>query len=295
MIRSMTGFGAAEVQSDQWTVRAELRSVNHRDLQVSFRLPDAFYAKEVELQKLLEQHVRRGHVRLTLAAQVKEGRADVLVDSGQLEGYLRVLKDLAARQDVPARLEFAALLRLPGVLRDVTTDPELHEQLWPAALEAIRAALAGLIEMRTAEGANLAAHLREVSDAVEEGVARIERAAPEVTAAYRDRLKERVEKLLAGTSVPVAEDSLAREVAFFAERSDVSEEVARLRSHLAQFREALDSDEEAVGRRLEFIGQEMLREANTMAAKLPAGDQIRDAMELKGQIDRVREQVRNVE
>ena len=120
-------------------------------------------------------------------------------------------------------------------------------------------------------------------------------AAPDVTAAYRDRLNERIEKLLAGTGVAVSEDSLAREVAFFAERADVSEEVARLRSHLAQFREALESDEEAVGRRLEFLGQEMLREANTMAAKLPAGDQIRDAMALKGLIDRVREQVRNVE
>ena len=120
-------------------------------------------------------------------------------------------------------------------------------------------------------------------------------AVPDVTAAYRDRLTERIETLLDGTGVAAGEEALAREVAYFAERADVSEEVARLRSHVAQFRDALDSDEEAVGRRLEFLGQEMLREANTMAAKLPAGDQIRDAMDLKGLIDRVREQVRNVE
>jgi len=295
MIKSMTGFGAAEVQLDQWTVQVELRSVNHRDMQVSFRLPDAFSLKEVELQKLVERHLNRGHVRLVLNARLKSGHTEVLVDAEQIEGYLHVLQGLAARQDVPAHLDLASLLRLPGVLRDVTTDEELRAQLWPAALDAAGAALEALVAMREAEGANLARQLLELCEAVRECVARIEAATADVTAAYRDRLEERVAKLLAGTGVPVNDDSLAREVAFFAERSDVSEEVARLRSHLDQFREALDGQEEAVGRRMEFLGQEMLREANTLAAKLPAGEQIRDAMELKGLVDRIREQVRNVE
>ena len=295
MIRSMTGFGAAEVQLDQWTVQVELRSVNHRDMQVSFRLPDAFSLKEVELQKLVERHLHRGHIRFVLNARLKSGQTEVLVDAEQIEGYLHVLKGLAARQDVPAHLDLASLLRLPGVLRDVTTDEELRAQLWPSALEAAGAALEALVEMREAEGANLARQLRELCEAISECVAGIEAATADVTAAYRDRLEERVAKLLAGTGVPVNDDSLAREVAFFAERSDVSEEVARLRSHLDQFREALDGDEGAVGRRMEFLGQEMLREANTLAAKLPAGEQIRDAMELKGLVDRIREQVRNVE
>jgi len=295
MIKSMTGFGAAEVQLDQWTVQVELRSVNHRDMQVSFRLPDAFSLKEVELQKLVERHLNRGHVRLVLNARLKSGHTEVLVDAEQIEGYLHVLQGLAARQDVPAHLDLASLLRLPGVLRDVTTDEELRAQLWPAALDAAGAALEALVAMREAEGANLARQLLELCEAVRKCVARIEAATADVTAAYRDRLEERVAKLLAGTGVPVNDDSLAREVAFFAERSDVSEEVARLRSHLDQFREALDGQEEAVGRRMEFLGQEMLREANTLAAKLPAGEQIRDAMELKGLVDRIREQVRNVE
>ena len=295
MIRSMTGFGAAEVQAGQWTVRAELRSVNHRDLQVSFRVPDAFGAKEIELQRLIEARARRGHVRLAVSVQVKADQTDVLVDTAQIEGYVRVLKALAERGGVPVQIDLAGLLRLPGVLRDVTTDGELRGRLWPSVLESVEAALAAMVSMRETEGANLAVQLHEVCAAVEAAVARIEVAVPDVTAAYRDRLTERIETLLDGTGVAAGEEALAREVAYFAERADVSEEVARLRSHVAQFRDALDSDEEAVGRRLEFLGQEMLREANTMAAKLPAGDQIRDAMDLKGLIDRVREQVRNVE
>ncbi|MCK4374902.1 MAG: DUF1732 domain-containing protein, partial [Candidatus Brocadiae bacterium] len=125
-------------------------------------------------------------------------------------------------------------------------------------------------------------------DAVQQG-----RAALMVT--YRDRLRERVERLLEGTEVPVNEDSLAREVAFFADRSDVSEEIERLRSHLAQLREALESEDAPVGRKIEFLGQEMLREANTMAAKVPAGAQVRQVLELKSEIERLREQARNVE
>jgi uncharacterized protein (TIGR00255 family) len=149
--------------------------------------------------------------------------------------------------------------------------------------------------MRRAEGANLWRELHEVCASVGKLVDSIEREQAGLVAAYRDRLKERVDRLLAGTDVQVNEESLAREVALYADRSDVSEEIARLRSHLEQFREALDGNETPVGRRMEFLGQEMLREASTMAAKIPAGAQVRQVLDLKNEIERLREQVRNVE
>ena len=295
MIRSMTGFGAAEARHDHWMVRVELRSVNHRDLQVSFRLPEAFHLRELELQRVVEAQVRRGHVRLVLSAQLDSGRTEVLVDTEHLRGYLLALKDLAGIEQTPVHVDLASLLRLPGALKDVTTDTSLREELWPVVKQVARDALAEMVGMRQTEGANLAGQLGQLCDDVESRLAGVEGCSGQLIAAYRDRLKERIEKLLAGTGVAVSEDSLAREVAFFAERSDVSEEVARLHSHLAQFREALDGDEEAVGRRMEFLGQEMLREANTMAAKMAACEQLATVMEIKGLVDRLREQVRNVE
>ena len=170
-----------------------------------------------------------------------------------------------------------------------------RDALWPHVVTSCEEALAQLLEMRRAEGANLAVHLEELCSCMSERVEAVEAAQDEALAAYRDRLAERLQRLLEGSDTPVSEDALARELAFYAERSDVSEEIARLRSHVAQLREALDGSGEPVGRRIEFLGQEMLREANTMAAKVPAGPHVAQVLELKGDIERLREQARNVE
>jgi uncharacterized protein (TIGR00255 family) len=295
MIKSMTGFGSAQVQCDEWTLRAEMRSVNHKDLQLSLRLPDAFHLKEFELQKIIEKKVHRGHVYLLLTCRPTSDESKMLVDTERLKGYLAALKTVADSEGLPVQIELGSLLRLPGALRDVTTDGELRDQLWPYVVEATAAAVDSLLEMRRAEGANLWRNLHEVCATVQGLVGQIECEQGEAVTSYRDRLKERVERLLAGTDVQIEEASLAREVAFYADRSDVSEEVARLRSHLEQFKEALDGGEEPVGRKMEFLGQEMLREASTMAAKIPAGVPVRRVLELKNEIEKLREQVRNAE
>jgi uncharacterized protein (TIGR00255 family) len=296
MIRSMTGFGIAEGRCDQWTLRAEVRTVNHRDLQLSLRLPDAFRVREYELQKLIEKQIRRGHLYLSLTCEPATAEGELLVDAERLKAYVAALKGLAAdTRGLPVQVDLASLLRLPGALKDVTTDAALRDEIWPRVVTAVQAALDALVEMRRAEGASLHAELHRLCDAIEGLAAAVEREQGGLVAAYRDRLRERLAKLLEGMDVPLGEDSLAREVALYADRSDVGEEIARLKSHLQQFREALDGEEAPVGRKMEFLGQEMLREASTMAAKVAAGPQVRQVLELKGEIERVREQVRNVE
>jgi uncharacterized protein (TIGR00255 family) len=296
MIRSMTGFGTGEVRQGEWAVRVEVRSVNHKDLQVSFRLPEAFRLKEYELQKLVEQRVRRGHLYLSLACSPAGGETSVLIDAHKLRGYVAALRGLAEAEGVPFQVDMASLLRLPGAIVDVTTDEDLREQLWPGVVEATRRAMDDLVEMRRVEGDNLHAHLNEIREAIGGLVDAVAQEQGGLVAAYQERLRERLTRLLEGADVPVKEDVLAREVALYADRSDVTEEIARLRSHLEQFRDALDGDEtEPVGRRMEFLGQEMLREASTAAAKIPGSSQIRRVLDLKSQIDKLREQVRNVE
>jgi len=295
MIRSMTGFGSAETRWENWMLRGEVRSVNHRDLQVSCRLPDMFQLKEYELQKLFSKEIRRGHVYFNLTCRAATAEAAVSVDQEAMGQYLQALEGLAGSAHVPFSVDLATLLRLPGTLRDATADEELKEKLWPHVTETAKACIVALVQMRRAEGANLSEQLESLCAAIEEETQAIEDVQGSFVEQYRDRLRERVSKLLAGTDVVVKEDSLAREVAIYADRCDVSEEIARLRSHVKQFREALAGDEEPVGRRMEFLGQEMLREAGTIAAKAPAGEHLPHVLELRSHIDKLREQTRNVE
>ena len=295
MIRSMTGFGSAEIHCDEWTVRVECRSVNHKELQLTFRMPDAFRLKEIELRRLVEARIRRGHAYVVLTCRPRVGQAENMVNEKAVREYVEMLKGVAEAADVPFQADLASLMRAPGVLKDVTTDEDLRDQLWPDVLAGCEQALDGLLEMRVTEGGNLAGQLRELCDGMTARIDAIAGGLGDAVAEYRDRLRERLKRLLEGVDTPVSEDALARETAYYAERSDVSEEIERLRSHLAQMAEALDGSDEPVGRKMEFLGQEMLREANTMAAKIPAGDQVAEVLELKGDVERLREQARNVE
>ncbi len=296
MIRSMTGFGSAECTHGEWILRAEVRSVNQKDLRVSFRIPEALRAREIELKKLVECRLSRGHVYVSVDCALRGGGSAALVDRGRLSTYLRELQELSEEQNVPLNVDLGGLLRLPDVLRSTASDEELQEQLWPGMVTVTQDAIQGVVAMREAEGASLAEQLTEICENIESIAGRISHEQGGFVAAYRRRLRERIERLLEGTDVGVDEDALAREVAHYADRCDVSEELARLRSHLAQFREALtNEDEEPVGRKMEFIGQEMHREAGTIGAKNPSDEQVPQVLELRTQIDRLREQVRNVE
>ncbi len=295
MISSMTGFGRGQRERDQWATRAEVRSVNRKELQLSLRLPEAFNLKEGDLRKLVAERIHRGHVHLSVSCEPSSEAQSVVVDERRVGQYLRALRQVAEKQDLPVQVDLGSLLRLPGALKDLAADEELRDSLWDDVVGAVCEALDGLVQMRRTEGENLAEQLEGLCEDLSRLTDEIERAQEEFVVAYRDRLRQRIDRLLEGTGVEVEEQALAREVAFQAERSDVSEEITRLRSHVEQFKEALGGPAEPVGRKMEFIGQEMLREASTMGAKVPAGPQVEQVLELKTAIERLREQVRNVE
>ncbi len=294
-IRSMTGFGAAERTWQKWTVRAEARSVNHAELKLSLSLPSMLRLKENELAKPVQEKVRRGHLYLVLTCTLAEEDVGMLVDKERLRGYMRLLKELACEEQVALHAEVGRLVSLPGIVSTDMLPPELRDALWQQVAATAMEAVDSLVQTREVEGRNLAAHLESVCAAIRRRTHSVESRLGDAVRECQKRLAARVEELLERSSARVDEDSLAREVAILAERSDVSEEIARMGSHLEQFEATLRSAGEPVGRKLEFIAQEMLREANTMAAKLPAGELVKEVIEIKTDVQRLREQTRNVE
>ena len=295
MILSMTGYGSAERTHEGWSIRTEARSVNHGDLRVNVRLPDMLRLRETELVKLVQGRLSRGHVHLFVECRLAEEALEQMVDRERLAGLLRVARQVAHAEGVPFRVDMAALLALPGVMSADVLPTEARDELWEQVAGAVRDALDALIGMRRAEGENLAAQMRALCERIAARTDAVAAQSPACVKECKARLVERVRELLEGTGVTIDADVLARELAVLAERSDVSEEVTRMRSHLQQVARCLEAHEEPVGLKLEFLSQEMLREANTMAAKLPSGELVNEAVEMKTEVQRLREQARNVE
>jgi uncharacterized protein (TIGR00255 family) len=195
---------------------------------------------------------------------------------------------------ISGEVNLAALLALPGSLEKIGADGQVAQGLWPRVAGAVSAALDRLVAMREKEGERLCAEIRKSHDLIRQLLVQVEQRAPKMVADHQERLRERVNSLLRGTDVTVSNADLCREVALFAERSDITEEITRLRSHLQQLDETLRASE-AVGRKLEFITQEMFREANTMASKASDPEMLRWIVSLKQEVDKIREQVMNIE
>jgi len=295
MIRSMTGFGAAETEAAGRTVRAELRSVNHKGLRISVRAPDRFAARQQELEQIIKESVDRGHVYLTVECEANPEQAELSVDTKRLRSYMQLIKTLADEEGLDVEVDAASLLLIPGVLGEENLEEASEKHVWEAIQDVCREALGELVERREQEGANLQEQLEEICRNIGNSVETVESACGSLVEEYQQRLRERVESLLEGTDAELDEDSLSREVAVFAEKSDVSEEIARLRSHLKQFQSTLDESPPRAGKKLGFLAQEMLREANTMAAKMPGADQTHETVGIKTAIDQLREQIRNIE
>jgi uncharacterized protein (TIGR00255 family) len=289
----MTGFGRASFEAAGATYAVELRSVNQRNLDLSLRLPRALAGLEPELRKRLAQRFARGKVELSVASAAGSApRAEIEVDRALVQRYLALSRELSREPGVVDRIGVAELLAMPGVVRSVEAavrEDEASAALLAATERAADAALA----MRAAEGAALARELEARLAVLEALVAELGPRASEVQRAVRERLRARAEQLRAETGL-LDEARLYHEVALAAERLDVTEELARLASHAEQVRAALASDE-PVGRRLEFLAQELAREANTLGAKAGDAPLAQRVVDLKTEIDRIREQVLNVE
>ncbi len=292
MLKSMTGYGRGEASSPERRFVVELKSVNHRFCEVHLRLPRHMVALEDQIRRIIQARISRGRVDGYFALENAEGRrALVKVDKALAAAYYKAMEELKVALGLQDQVALPHLIHLPGVL--VVDEPAEDPQAWwPYVRDALEQALDGLVEMRVAEGARLKADLLQRLERVAELAARIKARAPQVALDYYQRLSQRVKEWLA--DVPLDPGRLAAEVAIFAERSNINEEIVRLESHISQFRGFLES-EGPVGRKLDFLLQEMFREINTIAAKAPDLEISRLVVEVKSELEKLREQVQNVE
>ena len=288
----MTGFGEARVSDDRWTVAVEVRTVNNRHLKLQARLSDPYGGLEPEFEKLVRETVRRGTVTLSVRVDRPRSEADYRLNLVALRSYQNQLNELAGAAGSP--VVPASLLALPGIIEErkpATDDP--HRD-WPALAAVTVEALGKLQAARLDEGRAMGDELRALGRKVGERLGEVEARAPEIVAAYAKRITERVRTLVAGQGVAVEPEHLIREVAIFAERADIAEEVVRLRAHLVQYAEVIGEPESA-GRKLEFVVQEMGREINTIGSKANDVAVSRGVVEIKGLLEKIRELIQNVE
>jgi uncharacterized protein (TIGR00255 family) len=293
MIRSMTGFGAAEGPVGRARVAVEIRSVNHRFFSASLKLPGPLSRWEGEVREALRRGVSRGHVTLTARADRAEVAGAGTIDEARLAAYVTRLRELQRRYDLAGEVDLQTVLRLPEVVT-TASDEEDAQGTADELVAIVERAVAALGDMREREGARLATFLEERLTVIDDAVRRLSERAPERMLVQRDRLREAVRELTDGT--PVDETRLAQEIAILADRLDVQEELERFRSHLTAFRDTLHGGgADGVGKRLGFVLQEMLREANTTGSKANDVDLTRDVLIIKEELERAREQVENLE
>lgn len=294
MISSMTGFGQACAEIDGVVYTVEVRSVNNRYFKAQLRLPDIVAFLEGDIERLHRGAVHRGTVNYSLRMKNVSGQALFDIDENTLRTYIDRLSQLLPADDGHSRIDLASMLSLPGIVQPVIPDEAHMEKMRQTVMSLTSEALNVLKQSRLDEGRAITDDLLEHLDRIAECLELIRVRVNVVVQEYHARLSDRVGKLLAKAQLEIDQDLLAREVAIYAERSDIAEEISRLGAHLSQFRECCRTGG-PVGRRLDFMTQEMLREANTIASK--SGDtQIGQAViDIKCAIDRIKEQVQNVE
>ena len=290
MISSMTGFGAADGLVGDARATVEIRTVNHRFFSPNLKLPAAFGRWEGEIRELLRQKIARGHVTLTV--RIDRDSTAPVIDETRLAHYLTALKALQKKHKLAGELDLSTLLRLP----DVITAPsdEVDPRDGDALVRLVAKAVDHLTAMRKAEGAQLSGFLLERVEVIESRLAKTEKRAPVRLREQHDRIKRTVGELVAGAGVDP--QRIAQEVAILADKLDIVEELDRFRSHLAAFRDTTRSKtSDPVGKRLGFILQEMVREANTIGSKANDAPILDDVIAIKEELEGIREQVENLE
>lgn len=288
----MTGFGRAEIKSKQGQTIIEISSVNNRFLEMSVRLPRPYLSMEPSVRKLVSEKLGRGKIYLTVTLQESPDNLDrYTINEVAARAYIKQLKGLADKHKVPFDIDLSHLLALPNVIESNGDELDL-ETIWPALSKGIERATAQLVKMRAAEGKAMAADMKVRLSRILDITAEIEQKTANATKLYAERLNERIGELL---QAPLSDSSrLEEEIALFADRTDISEEIVRLQSHTRQFRDTLKASD-AVGRRLNFILQEMNREVNTIGSKSADFGIASDVISLKEEVEKLREMVQNVE
>lgn len=291
----MTGYGDAERESEEGRIRVEIRTVNHRYLNFQLRTPPGFDRHNGALERALKERFVRGHVSLTLTVEPGSGARErpVRVDLDRARAYLEGLREMGAALELGGDVSLSLLAGFRDLFREEEeAPPEVAEE---DLLEAVDQAASRVVAMREEEGARLGADLEARLTVMEAELGRVEARAPVRLVEERDRLRERIRELMEGQG-EVDEERIHREIAHLAERWDIHEEIVRFRSHVRMFRDALEGGDPAgIGKRLGFIAQELLREANTLGSKANDAEIAAGVVTIKEEIERLREQLENVE
>ncbi len=290
---SMTGFGEARLEQDGLSLGVEVRSINSRFFKLSTRAPEGYAPVEPRIESLVRKFVSRGSVQVSLRVVQESSADDFQIDPVVLGGYYRQLNELSGELGAEAFTRLDALLTLPGVMVERQRASSDVEQRWPLVQKTLTTALERLRQMRQEEGRAMAQDLLEKCADVAAQLTTVEQRAPLVVEVYRQRLTERLNKLLGEHEINIEPRDIVREVGIFADRCDISEETVRLRSHLAQF-EAIMKESQS-GKKLEFLIQEMFREINTIGSKANNAEIAACVIEMKSAVERMREMVQNVE
>jgi len=291
----MTGFGEARSQAGEMAIAVEVRTINSRHFKLSYRASEGYAALEADVEALTRESIRRGTVQLNLRVDRRGSSEDYHINTDVLESYRRQIEQYTgghSESSDPTMLHL--LLSLPGAVDEKLRGDYDPREDWPTIEPVIREALAAMAKMRAEEGVALAADLAHNGRQIAEQLDLIARRAPLVVQSYQSRLTGRVQQALSELNVTVEPADLLREIALFADRSDISEEIVRLRSHLQQYEAALLMSESS-GRKLEFITQEMGREVNTIGSKANDAEISRHVVDIKTALERIREQIQNVE
>lgn len=287
----MTGFGSASSREDGVTIQVEIRTVNNKFYKSNVRLPDLLQSLEAEIDAMVSKQISRGSVAVNVKFMDSPEHGVATINEDVLREYIKTLREV----DASVSIEVSRLLSLPGVLSN-DSDEDVAIRVKPRLLELVEDGCQKVIEMRRREGQTLEADLEQQLSKIAEHLSNIKERAPGIVEEYQQRLRQRMETLFSEVGANVSESDTLREVAIFAEKTDIAEEISRLDGHLEQFRELIGGPEvEPIGRTLDFLAQEMLRESNTIASKCLDGETSRRIVEIKGAVDRIKEQVQNAE
>ncbi|HIZ13896.1 MAG TPA: YicC family protein [Candidatus Mediterraneibacter stercorigallinarum] len=292
MIKSMTGFGRCEIQKGSRKFTVELKSVNHRYLDVNIRMPKKLNFFETAIRTLLKSYANRGKVDIFITYEdLSQTQVSVKYNAALAAEYLKYLKQMEEEFGLENDVRVSTLSRYPEVFT-MEEQSEDEEELWNGLKEALEGAFTQFVETRKTEGENLKKDILSKLDLLEEQIVFIEERSPQIIAEYRAKLEDKMKELLADTQIE--ENRIAAEVILFADKICTDEEVVRLKSHIQHMRNTLE-EKEGIGRKLDFIAQEMNREANTILSKANDLEVSNHAISLKTEIEKIREQIQNIE
>lgn len=292
MIKSMTGFGRAQVEAPDYMVNCEIKGVNHRYLDMNIRMSRRYNILEERIKEELKKRLNRGRIEVSLNIErIGDARRNIKLDKGLAIAYYNNLKELAEKLNISAEISLIDVFRLPEVF-SLEDEEEDLEKVWSLICQVLNLSLDSLLEMRCKEGTNLARDIEYRSRNILRMVVHLEERSPQVVRDFDEKLRLRITELLSVESLD--EQRFAQEVVLFADKSNVTEEIVRLKSHIHHLDELLESGD-SIGRKCDFLLQEMFREINTIASKSNDLEMNRVVIEVKSELEKIREQIQNIE